>query len=70
MASDIPVPPSPVECRRCGRMTAIAITRGLPGPGLRAAIEAGRVEHRGYMVGDDDDDWTCRACGYAWQDRG
>lgn len=57
-------PPPPNECPYCGQVTALAITCGFPSAQLQAEIQAGTVVHRGCLVGPDDADWSCQACGY------
>ena len=67
MADDVTFPPPPVPCPRCGRETGVMILRGFPTPEAERAARAGLIEHRGCLVGPNDNDWVCRACGAEWR---
>jgi hypothetical protein len=55
-------------CPECGGK-GVRIVYGLPGPELAEAAERGEVALGGCVIGDDDANLQCRACGKEWRTR-
>jgi len=52
-------------CAECGGK-GMRIVYGLPGPELADAAERGELALGGCVIGDDDPNLQCRACGNEW----
>ncbi len=44
----------------------ILIAHDVPGPELAELEREGQEILAGCLVGENDPEWRCRACGYAW----
>jgi hypothetical protein len=53
-------------CAECGGK-GVRIVYGLPGPELGDAAERGELALGGCVIGDDDPNLQCRACGNEWR---
>jgi hypothetical protein len=53
-------------CGKCGGK-GVRIVYGLPGPALVDAAERGELALGGCVIGDDDPNLQCRACGNVWR---
>ncbi len=53
-------------CPACGSSHTIGIVRDMPGLELPELERERWVVLAGSLIGENDPDWHCRACGYEW----
>ncbi len=53
-------------CPACRSPHVILIAHDVPGPELAELEREGQEILAGCLVGENDPEWRCRACGYAW----
>ena len=57
------------KCPACGSRENVRIVYGMPSPDLFEAVQAGTVALGGCIMGEDDPNRVCRACGASfWPD--
>jgi hypothetical protein len=54
-------------CPECNSFDVLPILYGLPSAGAIKEYEQGRISLGGCVVGTDDPEWSCQACGHAWR---
>jgi hypothetical protein len=54
------------RCPACSSPEAVPILYGFPSEDAARDAEAGKLVLGGCVVGDDDPQWQCRACGRRW----
>jgi hypothetical protein len=56
-------------CPECGSVENVRIVYGMPGPELFEAEERGEIALGGCVIGSDDPNRRCVACGNEWSGR-
>ena len=55
--------PALPQCPDCGQSEAVPILYGLPDPRAMQDVAPGSFAFGGCVIGENDPQWECRACG-------